>query len=99
MNELVTANDAIIRVGESMYTAALQDEECMRYGFTKPSKPHSDNVRKVQEYNAAQPPHCNLPGESTHKCGLSPGGREHDDHVRSREHPKAPRSVDLKDER
>ena len=24
----------------------------MRYGFTKPSKPHSSNVRKVQEYNA-----------------------------------------------
>ena len=28
-------------------------KRCMRYGFTKPSKPHSSNVRQVQEYNAA----------------------------------------------
>ena len=26
----------------------------MRYGFTKPSKPHSSKVRQVQEYNAVQ---------------------------------------------
>ena len=35
---------------------------CMRYGFTKPSQPHSgtsckdEGVRKVQEYNAATRP-------------------------------------------
>ena len=32
----------------------------MRYGFTKPSKPHSSKVRQVKEYNAVQPVRVDL---------------------------------------
>ncbi len=39
----------------------------MRYGFTKPSKPHSSDVRKVKEYNAASPANINPSDESTHE--------------------------------
>lgn len=56
---------------------------CMRHGFTQPSRPHSSNssgekrVRKIQEYDAARPPDisprisCN---ESTPQGGLSHRG-------------------------
>ena len=46
----------------------IQGEDCTRYGLTRLSKPHSDDVQEVQEYNAAAPPNIDLPGESTHEA-------------------------------
>ena len=39
--------------GSILQNSTASQKECMRYGFTKPSRPHSSEVRQVQEYNAA----------------------------------------------